>query len=176
MRLRRVCPLAAALLKIPHRAHPVNAWHKERPHVQGASVVDQPGLLAKTTLSIRVSAGFLYSHRSLKGALVWRYFWGAHQRFFRDLCIASKVPATIEQAQQALKQDKVGGGGCASIFGSGGWYGIESFSCAAVVASCCTGIFLAPRILLPERESGRTLSAFRVRQTRQHRQTLIGVG
>ncbi|CAN0291953.1 unnamed protein product, partial [Hapterophycus canaliculatus] len=46
------------------------------------------------------------SHRSLKGGFVWRYFWGAHQRFFRDLCIASKVPATIEQAQQALEQDK----------------------------------------------------------------------
>lgn len=46
-------------------------------------------------------------HRSLKGGFVWRYFWGSHQRFFRDLCIASKVPATIEQAQQALDNDKV---------------------------------------------------------------------
>ncbi|KAG5190489.1 P-loop containing NTP hydrolase pore-1-domain-containing protein, partial [Tribonema minus] len=33
---------------------------------------------------------------------VWRYFWGAHQRFFRDLCIASKVPAAIAIARAAL--------------------------------------------------------------------------
>lgn len=46
-------------------------------------------------------------HRSLKGGFVWRYFWGAHQRFFRDLCIASKVPATIDQANKALEADKV---------------------------------------------------------------------
>ena len=23
---------------------------------------------------------------------LWRFFWGAHQRFFKDLCVAAKVP------------------------------------------------------------------------------------
>lgn len=54
-----------------------------------------------------VLVGGTNRHRSLKGGFVWRYFWGSHQRFFRDLCIASKVPATIEQAKQALENDKV---------------------------------------------------------------------
>uniref|UniRef100_A0A7S3JZA5 Strawberry notch AAA domain-containing protein n=1 Tax=Aureoumbra lagunensis TaxID=44058 RepID=A0A7S3JZA5_9STRA len=38
--------------------------------------------------------------------IFWRYFWGAHQRFFKDLCVASKVPKVIECVEQALKEDK----------------------------------------------------------------------
>eukprot|EP00898_Chlorokybus_atmophyticus_P004114 jgi/Chlat1/4703/Chrsp3S00444 len=37
---------------------------------------------------------------------LWRYFWATHQRFFRHLCIAAKVPAVVELAQQALKDNK----------------------------------------------------------------------
>ena len=33
---------------------------------------------------------------------VWTQFWSSHQRFFKSLYVASKVPFVIEQAQQAL--------------------------------------------------------------------------
>jgi hypothetical protein len=29
-------------------------------------------------------------------------FWGAHQRFFNQLCLGAKVPAVIRIAKQAL--------------------------------------------------------------------------
>ena len=38
--------------------------------------------------------------------MLWRYFWGAHQRFFKDLCVASKVPAVIDVAKTALADGK----------------------------------------------------------------------
>ncbi|KAK7232597.1 hypothetical protein SO694_00035161 [Aureococcus anophagefferens] len=38
--------------------------------------------------------------------MLWRYFWGAHQRFFKDLCVASKVPAVIDVAKSALADGK----------------------------------------------------------------------
>ena len=33
-------------------------------------------------------------------------FWSAHQRFFRSLCIATKVPRAIEIAKEALGENK----------------------------------------------------------------------
>ncbi|CAN0214684.1 unnamed protein product, partial [Discosporangium mesarthrocarpum] len=52
-------------------------------------------------------SSFRQKHRMSAPGHVWRYFWGAHQRFFRDLCIASKVPAAIAQARSALEEGKV---------------------------------------------------------------------
>lgn len=43
---------------------------------------------------------------SRKGGSFWRYFWGCHQRFFKDLCVAAKVPAVIEHVKTALADDK----------------------------------------------------------------------
>lgn len=37
---------------------------------------------------------------------VMRYFWGSHQRFFRDLCMSFKVPQTVRMAQEALSEGK----------------------------------------------------------------------
>merc|ERR1711965_167012 len=45
----------------------------------------------------------LASQKTRHGML-WRYFWGAHQRFFKDLCVASKVPAVIDAAKKAIKE------------------------------------------------------------------------
>ncbi|CAD7698075.1 unnamed protein product [Ostreobium quekettii] len=36
----------------------------------------------------------------------WSFFWGAHQRFFKSLCMAAKVPATVRLAEKALKDGK----------------------------------------------------------------------
>ncbi|CAD7704336.1 unnamed protein product [Ostreobium quekettii] len=36
----------------------------------------------------------------------WSLFWGAHQRFFKSLCMAAKVPATVRLAKKALKEGK----------------------------------------------------------------------
>ena len=35
-----------------------------------------------------------------------RYFWGSHQRCFRDLCIASKVPTIVAAARAELAAGK----------------------------------------------------------------------
>jgi hypothetical protein len=35
-----------------------------------------------------------------------KYYWAAHQRFFRSLCISLKVPTTISLCQQALSEGK----------------------------------------------------------------------
>jgi hypothetical protein len=37
---------------------------------------------------------------------VWMYYWGAHQRFFRSLCISCKVPALLEQVEAMLLEGK----------------------------------------------------------------------
>lgn len=37
---------------------------------------------------------------------VWGQFWAAHQRFFKYLCIASKVKHAVSLARDALKSDK----------------------------------------------------------------------
>ncbi len=37
---------------------------------------------------------------------VWGQFWSSHQRFFKYLCMACKVPRVVELAQTALKENK----------------------------------------------------------------------
>lgn len=37
---------------------------------------------------------------------MWGQFWGAHQRFFKYLCIASKVSYTVKVAKDAVKDGK----------------------------------------------------------------------
>ena len=44
--------------------------------------------------------------RGTPNGVLWRYFWGAHQRFFKDLCVASKVPAALQVARASLKDKK----------------------------------------------------------------------
>ena len=34
-----------------------------------------------------------------RGNLTSRTFWGAHQRFFRHLCMAAKVPGLVRMSQ-----------------------------------------------------------------------------
>ena len=36
----------------------------------------------------------------------WTYFWGGHQRFFKELVTQCKVPATVAQAKKALEEGK----------------------------------------------------------------------
>ena len=38
---------------------------------------------------------------------MWGQFWSAHQRFFKYLCIASKVPHVIEVANDQQKVDEL---------------------------------------------------------------------
>ncbi|XP_011404218.2 PREDICTED: protein strawberry notch homolog 1-like isoform X2 [Amphimedon queenslandica] len=45
-----------------------------------------------------------YDGRNLK--TMWGQFWAAHQRFFKYLCIAAKVPSVIDLAMQSLKDGK----------------------------------------------------------------------
>ncbi|KAL1417621.1 hypothetical protein MTO96_026674 [Rhipicephalus appendiculatus] len=37
---------------------------------------------------------------------MWGQFWASHQRFFKYLCIASKVPHVVSLAREAVKNDK----------------------------------------------------------------------
>lgn len=45
-----------------------------------------------------------YDRKRLK--TMWGQFWAAHQRFFKYLCIAAKVPSTIKLAKEAIKNGK----------------------------------------------------------------------
>lgn len=38
---------------------------------------------------------------------MWGQFWGAHQRFFKYLCLSSKVKTTVRLAKEAVKEGKV---------------------------------------------------------------------
>ena len=35
---------------------------------------------------------------------LWRVFWSAHQRFFKQLCISLKVDTIVAEAREALEQ------------------------------------------------------------------------
>lgn len=37
---------------------------------------------------------------------MWSQFWSSHQRFFKYMCIAAKVPKAIEVAKGALDEGK----------------------------------------------------------------------
>ena len=37
---------------------------------------------------------------------VWGQFWSSHQRFFKYLCMACKVPRVVDLAQKALRSKK----------------------------------------------------------------------
>ena len=47
-----------------------------------------------------------YDRKKLK--TMWGQFWAAHQRFFKYLCIAAKVPEAIKLAKKVLEEGKVG--------------------------------------------------------------------
>jgi hypothetical protein len=44
--------------------------------------------------------------KKLAPKVVWRYFWSSHQRFFRHLCVAAKVPCVVRLTQQATSEGK----------------------------------------------------------------------
>lgn len=54
----------------------------------------------ESNCALRVKAGL-----EPKGT-VMRYFWGAHQRFFRSLCISMKVPTAVHLARKAIAEGK----------------------------------------------------------------------
>ncbi|RHN74383.1 putative chromatin regulator PHD family [Medicago truncatula] len=37
---------------------------------------------------------------------LWRSYWASHQRFFRHMCMSSKVPTAVKLVNQALMEDK----------------------------------------------------------------------
>lgn len=37
---------------------------------------------------------------------MWTQFWGAHQRFFKYLCIGSKVNHAVKVAKEAIEEGK----------------------------------------------------------------------
>lgn len=44
--------------------------------------------------------------KQMAEGILLRYYWGAHQRFFRGLCISLKVDRAVEITRQALAEDK----------------------------------------------------------------------
>lgn len=56
--------------------------------------------------SFQEAEGYLgkYDKKRIRNA--WSCFWGAHQKFFKYLCIGAKVPLVIEIANQALNDGK----------------------------------------------------------------------
>ena len=45
-----------------------------------------------------------YDKKKLKS--MWCQFWASHQRFFKYMCIAAKVPETIRLTKRALEEGK----------------------------------------------------------------------
>ena len=48
----------------------------------------------------------LIDHEGKLKKTVWGQFWSSHQRFFKYLCMACKVPRVVELAKQALSSNK----------------------------------------------------------------------
>lgn len=75
-----------------------------------ATGVDNTGSGAVSTVtggpSGRTGRGGGSSQFGNSNTMMWRSFWSAHQRFFRHMCIAAKVPAAVRMAQQVLLDDK----------------------------------------------------------------------
>ncbi|KAK9819870.1 hypothetical protein WJX72_003467 [[Myrmecia] bisecta] len=44
--------------------------------------------------------------RKRGGSLLWRAFWASHQRFFRHMCMAAKIPCLVRMTKEALEADK----------------------------------------------------------------------
>lgn len=51
-------------------------------------------------------ASELFGSNGKGRSMMWAQFWAAHQRYFKYLCIASKVTHTVELAKQAIKDGK----------------------------------------------------------------------
>ncbi|KAK7504954.1 hypothetical protein BaRGS_00003982 [Batillaria attramentaria] len=51
---------------------------------------------------IRRSLGHAINRTGYVNARIWTTFWGAHQRFFKQLCMGLKVPAVVAEAKAAL--------------------------------------------------------------------------
>mmetsp|Transcript_21181 Transcript_21181/g.47283 ORF Transcript_21181/g.47283 Transcript_21181/m.47283 type:complete len:1771 (-) Transcript_21181:242-5554(-) len=58
------------------------------------------------TQAEKTAAEYRRKCRSKKPKMVKTLYWGAHQRFFRSLCIASKVDLAIKEAREALEDGK----------------------------------------------------------------------
>ncbi|KAL0035121.1 hypothetical protein WJX79_001613 [Trebouxia sp. C0005] len=41
-----------------------------------------------------------------RGSLLWRSFWASHQRFFRHMCMAAKIPCLVRMSKAALQEGK----------------------------------------------------------------------
>ncbi|KAL3149047.1 hypothetical protein ABBQ32_001892 [Trebouxia sp. C0010 RCD-2024] len=41
-----------------------------------------------------------------RGSLLWRSFWASHQRFFRHMCMAAKIPCLVRMSRAALEEGK----------------------------------------------------------------------
>eukprot|EP01042_Synura_sphagnicola_P003702 gene3702-4618_t len=84
-------------------------------------------------------------------AFVFRYYWGAHQRFFRSLCISLKVPCAVALAKKALEDGKsviiglqtTGESSIESEMGGGGGKGVEKGG-----GSTVTEIISAPALTM----------------------------
>lgn len=53
------------------------------------------------------AANLIDAEQRMKKSM-WGQFWSAHQRFFKYLCIASKVHRVVQLAREEVKHGKVG--------------------------------------------------------------------
>lgn len=59
---------------------------------------------AKALMSFTEAANYVGNKKTVR--TLWTSFWGAHQKFFKYLCIGAKVPLVIQIAKEALANDK----------------------------------------------------------------------
>ena len=56
--------------------------------------------------SFQQAAELIQAEHRMKKSM-WGQFWSAHQRFFKYLCISSKVNHCVDIAREAVKYGKV---------------------------------------------------------------------
>lgn len=57
----------------------------------------------------QLAADLIDAEQRMKKSM-WGQFWSAHQRFFKYLCIASKVKRVVQLAREEIKNGKVSAG------------------------------------------------------------------
>ncbi|GMH44841.1 hypothetical protein BSKO_12793 [Bryopsis sp. KO-2023] len=63
-------------------------------------------LWSELMVSFQLAMENLEEEEKKDNGRVWPQFWGAHQRFFRLLCMSAKVEETVECAEEAIEEGK----------------------------------------------------------------------
>jgi hypothetical protein len=92
---------------------------------------------------------------------IWRQYWATHQRFFRHMCLAAKVPKLVELSQGALAN---GQSVCVGLQSTGAHLVLFLPCVVLLFCFCCDGTACSPLVLIScVREFALDLTCLRAR-------------